>query len=69
MKSNRRTFVKAASVAATSAFVLPRFAIGQPGPSANSKLNIAMIGSGGVAHQAFSGCKGENIVAMWVTVS
>ncbi|TWT80225.1 putative oxidoreductase [Planctomycetes bacterium CA13] len=64
MKTNRRAFVKAASLAATSAFALPRFAIGKPGPSANSKVNIAIIGSGGVAHQAFSGCKGENIVAM-----
>ncbi len=39
----RRTFIKTTAAAGAGAFVLPRFSIGQPGPSANSKLNIAMV--------------------------
>ena len=54
----RRNFLKTAAAASAGAFVLPRFSIGQPGPSANSKLNIAMIGAGGIAKMAYSGCKG-----------
>ena len=60
----RRNFLKTAAAASAGAFVLPRFSIGQPGPSANSKVNLAMIGAGGIAGMAFSGCKGENIVAL-----
>lgn len=43
---NRRTFLKTSAVAA-AALTLPRFAIGQPGPSANGKVNVACIGVGG----------------------
>lgn len=60
----RRTFIRtAAGFAATLA--LPRFAIGKPGASPNSKLNIAFIGSGGwIARQPYEqGCKDENLVA------
>ena len=60
---NRRNFIKT-SAAATGAFVLPQFSIGKPGLSANSKLNIAMVGAGGIASMAYSGLKGENIVAL-----
>lgn len=60
----RRNFIKTAAAASAGAFILPRFSIGQPGGSANSKINIAMIGAGGIANQAYSGCKGENIVAL-----
>lgn len=60
----RRNFLKTTSAIAAGAFVLPRFSIGKPGASANSKLNIAMIGAGGIAKMAYSGCKGENIVAL-----
>ena len=59
----RRNFIQTAA-AATGAFVLPRFSIGQPGASANSKLNIAMVGAGGIAHMAYNGLQGENIVAL-----
>lgn len=59
----RRAALKTAAVAG-SAFTLPRFSIGQSGVSANSKLNIALIGAGGVANQAYSGCANENIVAL-----
>ncbi|HEX5791610.1 MAG TPA: Gfo/Idh/MocA family oxidoreductase, partial [Luteolibacter sp.] len=61
----RRTFLTqtAGLVAASQAF--PSFAIGKPGPSANSKLNIAFIGSGGwIARQPYEqGCSKENLVA------
>lgn len=60
----RRTFVHTtATMAASTAF--PRFAIGKPGKSANGKLNIAFIGSGGwIAQQPYSqGCAEENLVA------
>ena len=60
----RRTFLTTATaVAASTAF--PRFAIGKPGKSANSKLNIAFIGSGGwIAQQPYNqGCSEENLVA------
>ena len=63
-KINRRTFLKATAVTTAGAFTLPRFSIGQAGPSANSKINIAMIGAAGIAGMAYNGCKGENIVAL-----
>ncbi|WP_442887366.1 Gfo/Idh/MocA family protein [Congregicoccus parvus] len=59
----RRDFVKA-SAAAASLFALPRFAIGQAGPSANGRLNLAFVGAGGIANNAFSDCDGENYVAL-----
>ncbi|MFC7337470.1 Gfo/Idh/MocA family protein [Haloferula chungangensis] len=60
----RRDFLKRTAALSASAFVLPRIAIGQSGPSANGKVNIAMIGAGGIASQAYDGSKGENIVAL-----
>ena len=60
---SRRTFIQTAA-AATGAFALPRFSIGQPGPSANGKLNVAMVGAGGIAYMAYNGLKDENIVAL-----
>lgn len=41
----RRTFLKTSALAA-AAFTLPRFSIGQIGPSAGSKVNVACIGIG-----------------------
>jgi len=58
---NRRVVLQAAAAAS---FVPARFSIGKPGGSANSKLNIAMIGAGNIANMAYSGCKGQNIVAL-----
>jgi predicted dehydrogenase len=60
----RRTFLTTTAAAAAST-VLPRFAIGRPGKSANSRLNVALIGSGGwIAQQAYNqGCGEENLVA------
>jgi predicted dehydrogenase len=42
----RRTFLKTSALAG-AAFALPRFSIGQAGPSANAKLNVACIGVAG----------------------
>jgi len=61
----RRTFLSIAAPAVAAQRVFPSFAIGKPGPSANSKLNIAFIGSGGwIARQPYEqGCSEENLVA------
>jgi len=61
----RRAFLaKSAGVVAAST-VFPRFSIGKTGKSANSKVNVAFIGSGGwIARQPYNqGCKDENLVA------
>ncbi|MBK1875782.1 Gfo/Idh/MocA family oxidoreductase [Pelagicoccus mobilis] len=62
--TSRRDFIKKGAVATASTFILPRFSIGKAGGSANSKVNVAVIGTGGVAHQSFKGCERENIVAL-----
>lgn len=61
----RRTFLSLVTRAAAVPAVLPTFAIGRPGLSANSRLNIAFIGSGGwIARQPYEqGCREENLVA------
>lgn len=59
----RRSFIKS-SIAASSLFALPRFAIGQEGEPPSKKLNLAFIGAGGIAQMAFDGCVGENYVAL-----
>lgn len=62
--SSRRGFL-ATTTAVAASTVFSRFSIGRPGKSANSKLNIAFIGSGGwIARQPYEqGCKDENLVA------
>lgn len=62
---NRRTFLASSASAVAASSVFPRFAIGKPGRSANGKLNIAFIGSGGwIARQPYEqGCSEENLVA------
>lgn len=61
----RRAFLSKTATAVAASTVFPRFAIGKPGKSANSKLNIAFIGSGGwIAQQPYKqGCSEENLVA------
>jgi hypothetical protein len=56
--------MSAAGAAAVST-VFPRFAIAKSSASANGKLNVAFIGSGGwIAQQPYNGgCKDENLVA------
>jgi len=62
--SNRRQFLKTSSLLAGSAFVVPRFSIGQSGQSANNKLNIAFIGVGpGQGRGNLTQMANENIVA------
>lgn len=61
----RRTFLSLTAKTAVASTILPTFAIGKPGVSANSKLNIAFIGAGGwIAQQPYKqGCSEENLVA------
>jgi predicted dehydrogenase len=61
--TDRRTFVKSSALAA-GALALPRFAIGQSGPSANSKVNLAVIGAGGMGEYAVTQAATENFVAI-----
>ena len=76
-KMNRRIFTAGSAAAGmvglglsagaktnSKASELYRFNIAKPGPSANSKLNIAMIGASGIAGQAYGGSQGDNIVAL-----
>jgi predicted dehydrogenase len=60
----RRHFLFTAGGTLAASAVFPSFAIGKPGKSANSKLNIAFIGSGGwIARQPYEqGCREENLV-------
>ncbi|HUG12431.1 MAG TPA: Gfo/Idh/MocA family oxidoreductase, partial [Opitutaceae bacterium] len=60
---SRRSFLKT-SLAASSLFALPRFSIGQEGAPPSRKLNLAFVGAGGIADMAFTGCEGENYVAL-----
>jgi predicted dehydrogenase len=60
----RRSLLKKSSVLAATTLVPARFSIGKPGRSANSRLNIAMIGAGNIARMAYDGCQGENFVAL-----
>ncbi|MBI1933428.1 MAG: Gfo/Idh/MocA family oxidoreductase [Ignavibacteriales bacterium] len=65
MKSyNRRSFLKKAAAATAGTFILPKLITGKVRTTANSKLNIAMIGCGNIAGMAFEGCADENIVAL-----
>jgi predicted dehydrogenase len=61
----RRTFLSLTAQTVAASAVFPTFAIGKPGPAANSKLNLAFIGSGGwIARQPYDqGCSEENLVA------
>jgi predicted dehydrogenase len=63
---NRRTFLSTTTgTLAAASGVFPTFSIGKSGPSANSKVNVAFIGSGGwIARQPYEqGCSEENLVA------
>jgi predicted dehydrogenase len=53
-----------AGAALGGALIFPRFSIGQSDPSANSKLNVALIGAGGIAKSCFGECRNENVVAI-----
>ena len=61
----RRNFLSTAAGTLAASSVFPTFAIGKAGKSANSKLDVAFIGSGGwIAQQPYKqGCSEENLVA------
>ena len=60
----RRDFIKSSALIVGGSFLLPRFSIASSAVSANSKLNIAFIGAGGIASMAYGPCCKENIVAL-----
>lgn len=60
----RRNFLKTGALMVGGSLVLPRFSIAKSAVSANSKLNIAMIGAGGIAGMAYGSCTQENVVAL-----
>ena len=60
---NRRQFIKSSATVSGSIF-LPSFAIAKSNNSANSTLNIALIGSGGIAKTCFRDCGRENVIAI-----
>lgn len=59
----RRQFIKTAT-ATTAGSTLPQFAIGKPGASANSKLNIAVVGAAGMGGYAVGVAAKENMAAL-----
>ncbi len=64
MSINRRGFIKK-STAIAGCYMLPGFAIGKPGPSANSRLNVAFIGLGKQGRVNLSGIsKLANVVGI-----
>ena len=62
--ATRRGFLKTSAALAGGAFVLPRFSIGKPGQSANSKLNIAFVGVGNMGRGNLTQMTNENVVAL-----
>ncbi|MGB0372167.1 MAG: Gfo/Idh/MocA family oxidoreductase [Opitutales bacterium] len=60
---SRRDILKASAALGGTAILSP-FAIGRPGLTANSKVNIALVGSGGIAKTAFKDCRDHNVVAI-----
>jgi predicted dehydrogenase len=59
-KLNRRKFIRGAAIGAAS---MPLFAIGKPGQSANSKINVAVVGAGGQGGYAFRRAASEENLA------
>ena len=62
-KLSRRDYVKMSLLSAGS-LVLPGFATGQKWSASKPKLNIALVGGGGIARTAFKDCQLENVVAI-----
>jgi hypothetical protein len=60
---SRRDYIKM-SLMGAGALTLGGFAIGCEGIITKSKLNVALIGGGGIAKTAFGDCKLENVVAI-----
>jgi predicted dehydrogenase len=62
-KLSRRDYIKK-SLMGAGALTLGGFSSGCDGIFAKSKLNVALIGGGGIAETAFGDCKLENVVAI-----
>lgn len=62
--TDRRRFLKTSATAVAASSTLPHFFIGRAGASANSRLNIAHVGAGGIAKMAYGPSKDENTVAL-----
>jgi predicted dehydrogenase len=62
-EANRRAFIKSSALAA-GALALPRLSIGSPGASPNAKINIAVVGAGGMGDYAVAQAATENFVAI-----
>jgi len=62
-KLTRRKFLKTTTLASSPLF-LPGLSMGQSGLSAQNKLNVALIGGGGIARTAFRDCQENNVVAI-----
>lgn len=60
--TSRRRFLQT-TAATTGAFALPRFSIGKPGEAANSKINVAVVGAGGMGGYAVREAAKQNLVA------
>jgi predicted dehydrogenase len=60
-KINRRCFIKSTAAGAAS---IPLFSIGKPGASANSKINVAVVGAGGMGGYAVGQAAKENFAAI-----
>ena len=58
---NRRIFTKR-TLLATGAFTLPKFTIAKPGET--KKINVAVVGVGGMGGYALNEAANENLVAM-----
>lgn len=64
MTTTRRRFLTSTTAFAASSWIAPRFALGQSGTPANSRINLACIGAGGRGAINIQGLAGENIVAL-----
>jgi len=63
LKLSRRDYIKMSMLGAGS-LALGGFFIGCRGKSSLSKLNVALIGGGGIAKTAFKDCQNENVIAI-----
>lgn len=64
MTTTRRRFLTANTALAAASWIAPRFALGSPGPSASSRINLACIGAGGRGALNIQALANENIVAL-----
>jgi len=62
-KLSRRALLKTSAVFG-GILLLPRLAPGKGRKSANSTLNVALIGGGGIAKTCFNDCENENVIAI-----